>query len=184
MARTKHTDNTNSSYKVSLRAQATSALDELRVLDLFAGDNILWSAFKCARYYGIEKEKGKGRNLHADNLKVIGSLDLSQFNVIDADSYGIPANQLEMVFSNKTLRDGTVIIYTCITNRISALSKAVTIEFGLQKINRIAPTLIRGHSAELFHSFLYEKGVRKICRYTIRDGTSYYKEYGYFVVTK
>lgn len=88
------TDNANETKKVSLRRQATAHLDSLRVLDLFAGKNVLWSHFETEKYYGVEKEKGKGKNLNADNIRIIARLDLSKFNVIDADSYGIPFNQL------------------------------------------------------------------------------------------
>ena len=184
MAARGHTDNTNISDKVSLREQAVAGLDELRVLDLFGGENRLWSHFDCARYYGIEIEKGKGQNLRADNLRVIHSLDLTGFNVIDADSYGIPANQIKALYENWDLQEGTVVIYTCITNRISALSKAVVGHFGLDAINRKAGTLIRMKSAELFYALLYDLGVRKVYRYITKAVTNYHKEYGYFVVGK
>ena len=80
------TDNAKLSEKVHLRKVATSHLNELKVLDLFAGENVLWSYFQCSRYYGVEQQKGKGKNLYADNRKVIPTIDLSGFNVIDIDS--------------------------------------------------------------------------------------------------
>lgn len=88
------TDNFEIKSKIHLRQEAVKHLSELNVLDLFAGENKLWSSFEKNTYYGVEKEKNKGKNLYADNIRVIQSLDLSRFNVIDLDSYGIPFNQI------------------------------------------------------------------------------------------
>ena len=120
----------------------------------------------------------------ADNLRVIESLDLSGFNVIDVDSYGAPANQLIKIFENDTLRAGTVIIYTCITNKMSSLNKEVIKLFRLGKMYKKVKTLFNAKSAELYHALLYEKGITEVYRYTQKSGSSYYKEYGYFVVNK
>lgn len=98
------TDNAHLRSKEHLRRLATDGMEDLRVLDCFAGNNTLWRTFPLSRYYGIEAVKGKGANLHADNLKVIPSLDLSGFNVIDLDSYGSCVKQLFAVFSNLSLR--------------------------------------------------------------------------------
>ncbi len=127
------TDNTNIESKVELRRRAVKGLEEVKVLDLFAGNNVLWSDIKTDRYFGVEREKGKGRNLNADNLKVIPSLDLSQFNVIDLDSYGIPYQQVKALYRNPTLRKGTRIIYTCIGNAMSTMCTECVKDFNLQE---------------------------------------------------
>ena len=155
------TDNTNVGKKISLRKQATANLNELRVLDLFAGKNVLWANIDCARYYGIEEVKGKGRNLNADNMKVIDNLNLSDFNVIDVDSYGIPFNQIYKIFSNKTLANGTVIVYTLITNKMCSINKYCLKNFRLEKMYGKCKVLINAKARELFYAFLYESGVRK-----------------------
>ena len=176
------TDNANVSKKVHLRKEATKDIDGLKVLDLFAGNNILWSHFDCVRYYGVEKEKGKGSNLAADNLRVIASLDLSGFNVIDADSYGIPFNQMVALFQNNTLRPGTVIIYTCITSKMSAINKACLRHFNLDKIYSKCKVLVNGKLAkDFFYGYLYEKGIRHVYKYS--EKASFDKDYGYFFVT-
>ena len=84
-----YTDNANLEKKVALRKEAIRGLEELKVLDLFAGENLIWSKIKTDRYFGIESEKGKGKNLNVDNRRIIPVLDLRQFNVIDCDAYGI-----------------------------------------------------------------------------------------------
>lgn len=72
---------------------------------------MLWSFFDKEKYYGVEIQKGKGKNITADCKKFIESLDLSVFNVIDCDSYGVPFDVIYKIFNNKTLKAGTVIIY-------------------------------------------------------------------------
>ena len=103
---------TNNSYlqlKQSLRAYYTSDLNEVNVLDCFCGKSEVWEGVPCTKYIGIDKEKTKKINYHGDNRKWLKVLDLSNFNVIDLDAYGIPYSQLEIIFSNKTLKKGTII---------------------------------------------------------------------------
>lgn len=175
------TDNANVSHKVQLRTEATKNLDEIKVLDLFAGNNVLWSNFDCKKYYGIEVVKGKGKNLNADNVKVIASLDLSRFNVIDCDSYGIPFKQLEQIFKNRTLQIGTIIIYTAIGNAMSALSKVALEDFGIYNMYKKCKTMFNSMSDELFHAWLYNNGVRTVREYE-EESQTFTKKYGYFVI--
>ena len=144
------TDNANISHKVYLRRLATKDLPELRVLDCFAGENRIWKNFETSKYYGIEKVKGKGANLNADNERVLASLDLSQFNVIDFDSYGIPCNVMQIAFDNPSLRHGTVIIYTCIGNAMSRLPKSIVRSLGIERMYTKAPSLFNKHGDEYF----------------------------------
>lgn len=182
-ARATKTDNANVSHKVQLRKEATQNLKELRVLDLFAGNNVLWSQFECKKYYGIEIVKNKGKNLNADNLKVIPSLDLSQFNVIDCDSYGIPYKQIEEIFKNPTLQEGTVIIYTAIGNAFSALSQTALEYFGISKMYRKCKVLFNSKSDVFFHYWLASKNVTEVREYE-EESSHFTKKYGYFIAKK
>ncbi|MDE6401593.1 MAG: hypothetical protein K2L54_03170, partial [Clostridiales bacterium] len=83
------TDNKSIGNKIFIRKQAIADLSTINVLDLFGGNNVLWKNIHTDKYFGIEKQKDKGKNLVADAHKVFDYLDLSQFNVIDVDSYGI-----------------------------------------------------------------------------------------------
>lgn len=177
------TDNANVPHKVQLRREATKDLDSIRVLDLFAGNNVLWSNFDCDKYYGVEVVKGKGKNLNADNVKVIASLDLSKFNVIDCDSYGIPFKQLEQVFKNPTLADGTIILYTAIGNSLSALSKVVLDSFGIYRMYKKCKVLFNSKSDEFFHAWLAKNGVTKVREYE-EESSVFTKKYGYFIYKK
>lgn len=174
------TDNFNLQDKVKLRQMAVQHLDEIKVLDLFAGNNCIWSNFDCKRYYGIEIEKGKGKNLNADNRKVIPSLDLSDFNVIDCDSYGMPVEQLSAIFKNPTLKDGTVIIYTAISSKLSSLSAQILKYYGIQNMYKKSKVMFNKFSHDYFYGFMYDKGIRTVTEYE-KINNSFTKKYGYFV---
>lgn len=173
------TDNANISHKVYLRRLATKDLPELRVLDCFAGENRIWKNFETSKYYGIEKVKGKGANLNADNERVLAALDLSQFNVIDFDSYGIPCNVMQIAFENPTLRRGTVIIYTCIGNAMSTLPKSIVRSLGIERMYAKAPSLFNKHGDEYFYGMLSLHGVKRVYEYRVEG--SFKKRYGYFI---
>jgi hypothetical protein len=180
-AHTIKTDNACVADKIRLRQMATEGLKEIKVLDLFAGNNVLWGNFKLAKYYGIEMVKDKGKNLHADNMRVIPSLDLSEFNVIDCDSYGMPMPQIEALISNSTLQSGTIILYTAISNKMSQLTRRMKTYFGLNEMYKNAQTLFNGYAHAYFYEYLRRKlGVKKVVEFE-KKGESFVKKYGYFV---
>lgn len=174
------TDNANIENKIKLRKMSIQGLDRVKVLDLFAGANKIWSQIKTDRYYGIEREKGKGKNLYANNLKVIPSLDLSDFNVIDCDSYGIPFEQMESLYENGTLQKGTVIIYTCISNAVSSMNGECLRQFKLDKMYKKSKVLINKLAIDYFFEMLRRNGVTHVTEYENR--TSFIKKYGFFKV--
>lgn len=181
----KSTDNSSVSQKRYLRRRATSHLETLRVLDLFAGKGLLWRDFATEKYVAVEIDESKNQNaIHTDNRKLIPRIDLSKFNVIDLDSYGVPADQIKLIYDNKTLQDGTVIIYTCISNKVSTipstLARYASISRGLYEK---AQTLFNGWSTELFFDYLASLGVDKVIEYEHPSHEhGYTKKYGYFVV--
>ena len=74
------------------------------VLDCFAGDERIWRE--------IQKRTGRkiyhlpidvldyGKfHLPGNNLKYLKTMDISKFNVIDLDCYGVPYKQLEVLFN-------------------------------------------------------------------------------------
>ena len=174
------TDNFEISKKIYLRREGTEHLKDLCVLDLFAGENKLWKSFEKNTYYGIEIEKGKGKNVTGDNLKVIPSLDLSRFNVIDCDAYGIPCPQINALFRNGTMQPGTVVFYTAIRNGLSGQSKDLTKELGIEDMYKKAPTLFKNVAFDAFYHCLFRHGIRTVHEYEVQDRT-FMKKYGYFV---
>lgn len=176
----KKTDNDCIEDKIALRKFATQNIDKKKVLDLFAGENLLWKTIPTERYYGVEIEKNKGQNAHGDNLKFIPTLNLSEYNIIDLDSYGIPFNQIYTLYANRTLKKGTVIIFTAITNKMSGVNKSCLKIFKMERMYRKCKVLINSKAMELFYAFLEMKGVKKIKYYSKK--TSFSETYGYFIV--
>ena len=174
------TDNASLATKIELRKRAVSSLPALRVLDLYAGNNTLWSHFDKEKYFGVDIEQGKGQNLTADCKRIVQSLDLSEFNVIDCDSYGIPFDVIVKIFKNKTLQNGTAIIYTAITNRLSGLNLECLRMFGVRKIYKKCHHLIVEKALDMFYGMLYNYGVRVVCFLEVTG--NFTKHYGYFTI--
>lgn len=175
------TDNANLAWKVALRKEGTEGLGPLRVLDLFAGQNRIWSHFETERYYGVEMVKGKGRNLFADNLRVIPGLDLSRFNVIDCDSYGSSAYQVEALFRNPTLRPGTIVFFTDISTDRAGIPNILLDRQGVKEIYKRGPSMFSKYQWDYYLDFLHGLGVDKVRAYSSIE-RSYRKHYGYFIV--
>lgn len=174
------TDNKSVANKVFLRRKATEHLDGLRVLDLFAGNNVLWNCIDTERYYGVELIPNKGANLNAGAKRVIRSLDLSQFNVVDCDSYGIPFEICRYLLENPAAKSGTVIIYTAITNIFTCFPKLCLDELGIQELYKITPSIFNANAIAYFYDMLANRGVKTTHYYEVID--NYTKHYGYFIV--
>lgn len=185
-AKRKQTDNAHFRWKVMLRKEAVSSLDTVRVLDCFAGCNRLWTDVGYDYYYGLEQQKGKGRlNIHADNLRIIPVLDLSLFNVIDLDSYGVPGNQLLAIIKNKTLPEKMVIVYTAIFAPLASSHRDFLLANGVASdVYMKCQTLWNNKLGTIFDTFLFCKlGVERDHSFFVREG-SYGKRYGYFTLYK
>lgn len=175
------TDNAHIDWKIALRKEAITGIGHPRVLDLFAGRNLLWRDFDLGRYYGIEIVNGKGRNLFADNLRVIPSLDLSAFDVIDCDSYGSSIKQILALFANPTLRPDTIVIFTEIHSPRDGLPKEMVEMIGIDKIYGKIPSAFQKYGWDIFLSILNSKNVPFVRCYEVFE-KSHAKRYGYFKV--
>lgn len=100
MLKTVLTDNSYLKEKVKLR-QDTIPQKNIKVLSCFGGDNKIWE--KVSNGYKIDVDiidilKKDMIYLKGDNIKYLSSMELSKYDVIDLDSYGIPYEQMEMIF--------------------------------------------------------------------------------------
>lgn len=174
------TDNMSVANKIFLRREATKHLNSLRVLDLYAGNNVLWGNFDKEKYFGIEVQKGKGKNLNSDTRRVIDALDLSQYNVIDCDSYGIAFDIYKKILENKSVQNGTVVMYTAIVNVFTQMHREGMRMFNLNKMYSKCVTLFNPKGIEFFYGMLGNYGIDKVTYYEVKD--DYLKHYGYFTV--
>lgn len=173
------TDNKSIGNKIFLRRKATEHLKDLHVLDLFAGNNVLWRNIETTRYYGVELLPDKGANLNADAHQAINSLDVSAFNVIDCDTYGVPFEICRKLLENEAVQPGTVIVYTAICSAFTGVANECLDMFGLRGMYKIAPSLFNQSAVDLFYDMLAGHGVAELHYYEAND--SYTKHYGYFI---
>jgi hypothetical protein len=166
----KRTDNSFYFQKITLREEVIKKLvNEINILDCYAGKGKIWSGLiernrnVKINYLGIEKEKKKNKNisvLEGDNLKYLKALDLSKFNLIDLDAYGIPYDQINVVMSSNFR--GYVIV-TFIHTGMGRLPDNMLLSLGYTKemINKCPTLFSRNHNQKLFRS-LYSYGVKSI----------------------
>ncbi|MGN0787941.1 MAG: hypothetical protein ACI4L6_02630 [Candidatus Onthoplasma sp.] len=174
------TDNKSIANKIFIRKEAIKNLKEARVLDLFAGRNVLWNNIKTDKYFGIDIATNKGKNLNADTRQVFDSIDLSEFNVIDCDSYGIAFDLYKKILTNPNIKKGTIIIYTLITNEFTKIQNEAKKEFNFKHFYDKAPSLFNARAIEFYYEMLAYYGIKEVNYYAIRD--KFDKHYGYFII--
>jgi hypothetical protein len=172
------TDNSYFDEKVQLRLDCIKGNKSISILECFAGTGKLWQSVKCKSkvkisIIQIEKEPGKNNMaLPGDNLKYLKSIDLSKFDVIDLDAYGIPIAQLNILFSRNYKG---IVIVTAIQSMLGCLPKKMLYELGYTKemISKI-PTLFNRNGIDKLKKYLYLHGVNHIEGYFIGRKNYFY----------
>jgi hypothetical protein len=132
---------------VARAAAAGKGGEPLRVLDAYAGSGRMWSAVR--RHYhdrliitSVDTRRFTS-NIAGDNRRVIAGMDLSRFDVIDLDSYGVPGEQVKLVAEGGYRGP---LIWTCI---LAGMGMVVTATEGIPaEWYRIAPTLVGGRDVD------------------------------------
>lgn len=154
-------------YKIELRKKYTPK--DAYVLDCFAGEGMIWEQVNKETDLNIKvlpiDEKDYGRiGLKGNNIKFLKSLDLNKFQVIDLDAYGIPYDQLDILFNRKY--KGHVFV-TAIQTMIGQLPAGMLEELGYSKqMVRKIPTLFSKNGLEKLKQYLAIKGVSDIRYYS------------------
>lgn len=180
MGQTKKTDNHYLKDKVRLRAKYIP--DKPFVLDCYAGNGVIWREVQKLMAdtpiirLAIEKEKSKGGfHLAGDNVRFLMSLDLSAYNVIDLDAYGIPYQQIKILFDRQY---HGLVFFTFIQSIMGNLPHGMLMDIGFSKaMITKAPTLCARRGWDYFIQFLSLRGVDKIT-YTNHNR----KYYGLFIM--
>lgn len=152
--------------KIQLRINSIEHLKgQIKVLELFGGEGVLWNEVKKLTgkdilILGIDKNKYKRVQLQGDNLKFIDSLNLQEFDVIDADAWGSPFYQVEKIFS-KNYKG--IVHCTFIQTMMGGLSKEMLLRLGytetmLSKIKSV----FNKNGVEKFKNYLAQNGVTEI----------------------
>jgi len=176
----KKTDNAFLADKVALRSRHMP--DSPIVLDCFAGEGTIWEMVKAENpekkiiTLSIEMIKNKGKfHLVGDNTRFLSALDLSVYNVIDLDSYGVPYKQLKIMFDRQY--KGTV-FFTFIMSFVGVLHHNMLYEIGFSEtMLSKAKVLCFRHGWEKFKEYLALHGIEQVTY--IAHGRKYY---GYFIM--
>lgn len=168
MPGTKKTDNHYLADKVALRCKYSPWLDDrpLRVLDVCGGHGVVWRCVmaetgrKIARHAIDKRTDLSEMHWHGDNLAVIQSVDVSDYDVVDIDAYGTPAEHL-MLLSQRQFQG--VVFVTMIQEIAGRMPSAVMSAIGLpMAAQTLAPSLIARRGWEYYCEFLSTIGVRSL----------------------
>lgn len=158
-------DNDHISTKIALRVLAITRLGEprtVRVLDAYHGHGKLWTSTIAelpdgwdVKVLGIDKENRGAGTLRGDNLRIMGSLKLSEFDLIDLDAYGWPCEQLRLC---ATHAPKTPVLTTRIHLPIGPMPLPVVRDLGLDFVHIDAYPLLSNHADLLWEAWLHHLG--------------------------
>jgi hypothetical protein len=163
MAQTTKTNNSYLADKVALRVAHLPDREVLRVMDCYAGSGVVWSAVKKLTGRRIAvlpidiSADVDGFHLAGDNKQYLETMDLSRFDVIDLDAYGVPYDQLKIVLDRGF--HGTVFV-TFIQSVFGTLPNTLLVDLGfsLPMIEK-SPALFGARGWQYFCEWMALRGV-------------------------
>jgi tRNA G26 N,N-dimethylase Trm1 len=169
--------------KIQLRINSIENLNgQIKVLELFGGEGILWNEVKKITgkdilILGIDKNKYKRVQLQGDNLKFMDTLNLNEFDIIDADAWGSPFYQVDKIFAQNYKG---IVHCTFIQTMMGALSKEMLLRLGYTEsmLNKVQ-SLFNKNGIGKFKNYLARNGVKEI--FIVTDNK---KNYLYFNLDK
>lgn len=176
------TDNSFLQNKIKLRLEVINKIEKntINILECFAGNNILYSYIqnktkKKLNILSIEKINKKGNNIYGDNKKILPNLDLSFYDIIDADAYGNSFYLLDVILKNKSFKE-TWFIYTFISCMGKGLNKEILLSNNItEAMIKKCPMLFEKKKILFYRNFLYQKRVDFLYEKEYNN-----KRYGYF----
>jgi len=165
MAQTK-VNNSFLKDKIALRMNHLPAGD-LRVLDCFSGSGLIWQAIikacpeRSIKVLPIDERDYDGAfRLPGDNRRYLQELDLSRFNVIDLDAYGVPVDQVNTVIDRGF---AGVVFVTFIQSLYGIMPYNVFTPIGFSETQvKKCPTLFSERGWQYFREYLAARGVTRI----------------------
>ena len=187
MIMSNHTIRKKSSHfdvKVKLRLTALEKLcgEDINILDCYHGNGDIYKKVEQSVKFditGIEINDSLSpfKCIKGDNIKIITTLNLNEFNFIDLDSYTDCTELIEYV--NKNAKSGTVVVYTMCINRMAGMPKRLIMDE--KDISKKIKTITNKFINEKWAAFLYNNGVERFYEINFSDNC-FLKKYGYFVV--
>ena len=162
----KQTENSHFAEKVELRKMYTKNGD--LVFDAYSADGKIWNEIQKkfdVKVLRIEKEKHKkGIYLCGDNIKFMMSIDLSKYDIIDLDAFGIPYQQLKIAI--KKAKKGCHIFVTFIQTMYGGLPTALLEDIGYSRVMvKKVPSLFYRKGFEKLKFWLAVNGIEDVDYY-------------------
>jgi len=174
------TDNTAPKLKTNLRLNNLPKPkdNELMVLDAFSGFGTLWNSvtkIKKCNVLSIDSKSIPGRvMLRGDNVKFIKGMDLSKFDIIDADAYGSPFPVIDAVFHNRTVKN-IRIFFTFIRTGFGTVSKNMLFSVGISSsMYKKIKAIFNRNGFIYFLHYLSLWGIAEVFYYKLFSGEYYY----------
>lgn len=177
------TDNSHFDLKIKLRLIAIKeyGLKNISVLDAYSGDGRIWYEIQKLHPFPISltridiKRDRRGVYICGDNCKILSSLDLAKYDIIDLDAYGVPFYQLEEIFRKHV---ESIIFVTYILKGMRTIMRKLLEKIGYSRemVSKI-PTLFNSCPLEKIGQYLAQNGVDKINGYFLENN---FKNYFYF----
>ena len=147
-------DNSHEYAKLRLREDAVRSLGltHIKVLDAYSGKGVMWRAL-AARMPDVtfdvtridkKPDDDDPSLIRGDNVRVMRGMDLSQFDLIDLDAYGVPARQLELCAEGAP---HVPVVLTCIIRQAFNMKQTPIIAAG------IPPSWIKETGPVLWHKW-------------------------------
>lgn len=171
--------------KIRLRLEVLKLFENqdcISVLDCFHGYGKLWGEIqkrssKEINLLGMEIDREKKSSfpvVYGDNKKLLPSLDLMKYDIIDIDSFGDSYYYIKSIIDK--VKPGAVIIYMHITVNMGSMSRDVINDVIGDRIYKKCKTIFRSRFVDIFESGLYNLGVRQVVQMQKNN-----KIYGFFV---
>lgn len=153
----------------------------IRVLDCFHGQGTIWRNIdnrltnKKIIVLGIDKNKDfMSRALVGDNVRYLATMDLSQFDIIDLDAWGVPFRQLQVIANNPTSA-GCLVFATLIQARFAGLPKKMLSLLGYtpNMVNKV-PLLFRRNGIEKWLQYLALYDIKWVKLYSDKPKRKHY----------
>ena len=163
------TDNTYFYDKIAIRINHLPTKKNISVLDAYSGESKIWETIKKQsnkniNLVRIDVKTKKGLHLKGDNIKYLMAMDLSKFDAIDLDAYGVPYLQLKAIFQiAPATKKRRVVFITFNQTVFGQLPTSFLSELGYTKaMIKKCPTLFNSNGLEKMIHFLGINEVRKI----------------------
>ena len=150
--------------KIGLRVRDLP--EQPSVLDCFGGEGLIWKAIESqigrpVRRIGIDKQDWDvGFYLPGDNTAYLQTMDLGRFNIIDLDAWGVPYEQLKILFERGY--KGRVFV-TFIRTAYGQMPRGLLQDVGFtREMIEACPTLFAKRGWQYFLEWLAQNGVRAV----------------------